>query len=121
MTTARTRSLVITVITVPRRLPAAMAKGSLKAGDDDDTKPLKYLSLDEGLERAKYAKGTAVDAKPSKKRTASKSPLREEKKNSNSYRSLFGSSDEEKEEGAIHEPREITNDLDQQQEDFQAA
>ncbi|KAI9982169.1 hypothetical protein PInf_008060 [Phytophthora infestans] len=74
-----------------------MAKGSLKAGDDDETKPLKYLSLAEGLERAKYAKGTAVDAKPSKKRTASKSPLREEKKNG-----LFGSSDEEKEEGAIH-------------------
>ncbi|KAG2936595.1 hypothetical protein PC117_g11986 [Phytophthora cactorum] len=38
------------------------------------------------------------------------------------YKNLFASySDEEEEEGAVNEPQEISNDLDRQQEDFQAA
>ncbi|KAI9989555.1 hypothetical protein PInf_019840 [Phytophthora infestans] len=99
------------------------AKGTPKAGYDEEEKPRKRLSLADGLARAKTAK--AEGAKPSKKRTASKSPLREKKETGDSNRSLFGSSDEEneeeEEEGAILEPWEITNDPDQQQEDFQAA
>ncbi|POM68485.1 Hypothetical protein PHPALM_15351, partial [Phytophthora palmivora] len=34
---------------------------------------------------------------------------------------LFDSSDEEEEEGAVSEPQEISNDLDEQQERYQAA
>ncbi|POM78369.1 ATP-binding cassette (ABC) Superfamily, partial [Phytophthora palmivora] len=37
------------------------------------------------------------------------------------FRSLFDSSDEEEEEGAVSEPQEISNDLDEQQERYQAA
>ncbi|KAG4038934.1 hypothetical protein PC123_g25508 [Phytophthora cactorum] len=38
------------------------------------------------------------------------------------YKNRFGSdSKEEEEEGAVNEPQEISNDLDRQQEDFQAA
>ncbi|POM72281.1 ABC Superfamily, partial [Phytophthora palmivora] len=37
------------------------------------------------------------------------------------FKSLFDSSDEEEEEGAVSEPREISNDLDEQQERYQAA
>ncbi len=106
--------------------PAVKAKGAPKAGGDEEENPRKRLSLAEGLARAKASK--AEGAKPSKKRTASKYPLREEKETRRSYQSLFGSSDEEEEkeeeeeeEGAIVEPREVSNDLDQQQEDFQAA
>ncbi|POM67906.1 ABC Superfamily, partial [Phytophthora palmivora] len=37
------------------------------------------------------------------------------------FRSLFDSSDEEEEEGAVSKPQEISNDLDEQQERYQAA
>ncbi|POM76067.1 ATP-binding cassette (ABC) Superfamily, partial [Phytophthora palmivora] len=37
------------------------------------------------------------------------------------FKSLFDSSDEEEEEGAVSEPQEISNDLDEQQERYQAA
>ncbi|POM78716.1 LOW QUALITY PROTEIN: Hypothetical protein PHPALM_3726 [Phytophthora palmivora] len=37
------------------------------------------------------------------------------------FKSLFDSSDEEEEEGAVSEPQEIFNDLDEQQERYQAA
>ncbi|ETK89084.1 hypothetical protein L915_06764, partial [Phytophthora nicotianae] len=94
--TACTRSLVNTLITSQSR-----------------------LSLAEGLERAQAAKAAAKEAKHSKKRMASRSPLHEGKE-TNPYYKMFDSSDEE-EEGAIEEPREITNDLDRQQELFQAA
>ncbi|KAF4147444.1 hypothetical protein GN958_ATG03399, partial [Phytophthora infestans] len=57
--------------------PAVKAKGAPKAGGDEEENPRKRLSLAEGLARAKASK--AEGAKPSKKRTASKSPLREEK------------------------------------------
>ncbi|KAI9998256.1 hypothetical protein PInf_002616 [Phytophthora infestans] len=93
--------------------PAVKAKGTPKL-----MKPRKRISLAEGLARAKASK--AEGANPSKKRTTSISPLREEKETGYSNRNLFGSSDEEdeEEEGAIPEPRKITNDLDQRQEDF---
>ncbi|KAI9985914.1 hypothetical protein PInf_024705 [Phytophthora infestans] len=103
--------------------PAVKAKGTTKAGKDEEENPRKRLSLAEGLARAKASK--AEGAKPSKKRTASKSPLREEKETRHSYQSIFDPSDEEEdkeeeeeEEGVIVEPREVSNDLDQQQEDF---
>ncbi|KAI9990048.1 hypothetical protein PInf_020354 [Phytophthora infestans] len=87
---------------VPSESPAVNAKGSLKAGDDEEEKPLKYISLTEGLARAKIAKVAAKDAKPSQKRTASKSPLCEEKTTNYSYRNLFGSSYEEDQEEEYH-------------------
>ncbi|POM77819.1 Hypothetical protein PHPALM_4734, partial [Phytophthora palmivora] len=37
------------------------------------------------------------------------------------FKSLFDSSDEDEEEGAVFEPQEISNDLDEQQEHYQAA
>ncbi|KAI9982501.1 hypothetical protein PInf_008457 [Phytophthora infestans] len=96
--------------------PAVKAKGTPKAGGDEEEKPRKRLSLAEGL--------APEGAKPSKKRMASKSSLHEKKKTRYFHRGLFDSSDEEnekkEEEGAISESRETTNDLDQQQEDFQA-
>ncbi|KAI9983003.1 hypothetical protein PInf_006915 [Phytophthora infestans] len=69
---------------------------------------LKIISLAEGLVTTKAVKAIAKDVKPSRKRTASKSPLRKEKEIGYSYRNLFGSSDEEdqeKEKGANYEPR----------------
>ncbi|KAI9982250.1 hypothetical protein PInf_008149 [Phytophthora infestans] len=87
--------------------PAVKAKGTLKAGGDEEENPRKRLSLAGGLGRAKASK--AEGAKPSKERTASKSPLREEKETQHPYQSIFDSSDEEEEkeeeeeEGAIAE------------------
>ncbi|KAI9985825.1 hypothetical protein PInf_024598 [Phytophthora infestans] len=101
--------------------PAVKAKRTLKAGGDEEENPRKRISLAGGLARAKASK--AEGAKPSKKRTASKSSLREEKETRHSHRGIFDSSDEEEEqeeeeeeEGAIAEPREVTNDLDQQED-----
>ncbi|ETM03262.1 hypothetical protein L917_00492, partial [Phytophthora nicotianae] len=97
--------------------PADEAKGSPNAGGAEGGKPPKNLSLAEGLECAQAAKAAATEAKRSKKRMAS--TLREGKE-SDPYYTMFDSLDEE-EEGAINEPREITNDLDRQQELSQAA
>ncbi|KAF4037396.1 hypothetical protein GN244_ATG10625 [Phytophthora infestans] len=80
--------------------PAVKAKCSSKAGGDEEENSRKRLSLAEGLARAKASK--AEGAEPSKKQ--------EEEKE-----------EEEEEEGAIAEPGEVSNDLDQQQEEFQAA
>ncbi|ETO99806.1 hypothetical protein F441_22770, partial [Phytophthora nicotianae CJ01A1] len=98
--------------------PADEAKGSPNAGSDEGGKSLKNFLIAEGLERAQAAKAAATVAQHSKKRVASRSPLGEGRR-TRPY-SIFDFSDEE-EEGAIYEPREITNDLDRQQELFQAA
>ncbi|POM60856.1 hypothetical protein PHPALM_30231, partial [Phytophthora palmivora] len=47
--------------------------------------------------------------------------LAEEPSIAKGFKSLFDSSDEDEEEGAVSEPREISNDLDEQQERYQAA
>ncbi|KAI9990315.1 hypothetical protein PInf_021125 [Phytophthora infestans] len=66
--------------------PAVKAEGTPKAGADEEEKPRKHLSLAESLARAKAA--IAEGAKLSKKRTASKSPLREKKETGYSYWNL---------------------------------
>ncbi|ETN11672.1 hypothetical protein PPTG_09387 [Phytophthora nicotianae INRA-310] len=93
--------------------PADEAKGSPNAGSDEGGKSLKNFLLAVGLERAQDAKAVVTEAQHSKKRMASRSPLREGRR-TRPY-SIFDFSDEE-EEGAIYEPREITNDFDRQQE-----
>ncbi|ETL42496.1 hypothetical protein L916_06701 [Phytophthora nicotianae] len=74
--------------------PADEAKGSLNAGGDEGGKPLKNLSLAEGLGCAQNAKAAATEAKHSKKRMASRSQLREGKE-TDRYYTMFDSSDEE--------------------------
>ncbi|ETO82641.1 hypothetical protein F444_03240 [Phytophthora nicotianae P1976] len=93
--------------------PVDEVKGSHSADGDEGGKPPKNLSLAEGLERAQAVKAAATEAQHSKKRTTSRSPLREGRR-IRPY-SIIDSSDDE-EDGAIYEPREITNDLDRQQE-----
>ncbi|POM77129.1 Hypothetical protein PHPALM_5534, partial [Phytophthora palmivora] len=44
-----------------------------------------------------------------------------EPSNAKGFRYLFDSSDEDEEEGAVSEPQEISNDLDEQQERYHAA
>ncbi|KAG2974711.1 hypothetical protein PC118_g14370 [Phytophthora cactorum] len=76
---------------------------------DEDEKPrrvLRNLSFSEGRERAQAIKAAAEQRMHTKKRNASRSPRH---------------SEEEEEEGAVNEPQEISNDLDRQQEHFQAA
>ncbi|ETK70652.1 hypothetical protein L915_22021, partial [Phytophthora nicotianae] len=98
--------------------PADEAKGSPNAGSVEGCKPPKNLSLTEGLERAQAALAAATEAKRSKKCMASRSPPHE-RGETDPYYPIFDSSDKE-EEGAIDVPREVTNDLDRQQELFQA-
>ncbi|KAG2881557.1 hypothetical protein PC129_g22340 [Phytophthora cactorum] len=93
---------------------------------DEDEKPrrvLRNLSFSEGRERVQAAKAAAEQSKHTKKRNASRSPRRAALETEvDPYKNLFGSdSEEEEEEGAVNEPQEILNDLDRQQEDFQAA
>ncbi|KAG3196635.1 hypothetical protein PC129_g24662 [Phytophthora cactorum] len=93
---------------------------------DEDDKPrrvLRNVSFSEGRERAQAAKAAAEQSKHAKKRNASRSPRREALETEvDLYKNLFASdSDEEEEEGAVNEPQEISNDLDRQQKDFQAA
>ncbi|KAG3191383.1 hypothetical protein PC128_g10964 [Phytophthora cactorum] len=93
---------------------------------DEGEKPrrvLRNLSFSEGRERAQAAKAAAEQSKHEKKRNASRSPRREALETEvDLYKNLFASdSDEEEEEGAVNEPQEISNDLNRQQEDFQAA
>ncbi|KAG3236770.1 hypothetical protein PI124_g18216 [Phytophthora idaei] len=85
--------------------------------------PGENLPFSEGRERAQAAKAAAEQSKHTKKRNASRSPRREALETEvDPYKNLFGSdSEEEEEEGAVNEPQEISNDLDRQQEDFQAA
>ncbi|KAG2864034.1 hypothetical protein PC113_g4924 [Phytophthora cactorum] len=82
--------------------PADVAMDSSNTRADEDDKPrrvLRNLSFSEGRERTQVAMAAAEHSK---------------------HRMLLDS-DEEEEEGAVNEPQEISNDLDRQQEDFQAA
>ncbi|KAG3233015.1 hypothetical protein PI124_g21907 [Phytophthora idaei] len=106
--------------------PADEAMDSSNTRADEGNKPrrvLRNLSFSEGRERAQAAKAAAEQSKHTKKRNASRSPRREALETEvDPYKDLFASdSDEEEEEGAVNEPQEISNDLDRQQEDFQAA
>ncbi|KAG3083060.1 hypothetical protein PI125_g19833 [Phytophthora idaei] len=105
--------------------PADEAMDSSNTRADEDDKPrcaLRNLSFSEGRERAQAAKAAAELSKHTKKRHTSRSPRREALETEvDPYKDLFASdSDEEKEEGAVNEPQEISNDLDRQQEDLQA-
>ncbi|POM70395.1 ABC Superfamily [Phytophthora palmivora] len=87
--------------------------------------PAKNLILAEGKARAQAAKAasskrTDEGAAAAKKRAAPGSPT-SEPSIAMGFKSLFDSSDEEEEEGAVSEPQEISNDLDEQQERYQAA
>ncbi|POM68947.1 ATP-binding cassette (ABC) Superfamily [Phytophthora palmivora] len=87
--------------------------------------PAKNLTLDEGKARAQAAKAASPKragegAAAAKKRAAPGSPT-SEPSIAKGFKSLFGSSDEDEEEGAVSEPQEISNDLDEQQERYQAA
>ncbi|KAG2966931.1 hypothetical protein PC118_g18877 [Phytophthora cactorum] len=106
--------------------PADEAMDSSNTRADEDDKPRRVhrnLSFSEGRERAQAAKAAAERSKHTKKRHASRSPRREALETEvDPYKDLFASDfDEEEEEGAVNEPQEISNDLDRQQEDFQAA
>ncbi|KAG2874777.1 hypothetical protein PC115_g24070 [Phytophthora cactorum] len=74
-------------------------------------------------EDEKPRRAAAEQSKHAKKRNAFRSPRREVlETGGDTYKNLFGSDSEEKEEeGPINEPQEISNDFDRQQEDFQAA
>ncbi|POM66442.1 ATP-binding cassette (ABC) Superfamily, partial [Phytophthora palmivora] len=83
---------------------------------DTQSSPAKNLTLTEGKARAQVAKAasaTRADEAPG-------SPT-SEPSIAKGFKSLFDSSDEDEEEGAVSEPREISNDLDEQQERYQAA
>ncbi|POM71673.1 ATP-binding cassette (ABC) Superfamily [Phytophthora palmivora] len=87
--------------------------------------PATNLTLDEGKTRAQAAKAASPKragegAAAAKKRAAPGSPT-SEPSIAKGFKSLFGSSDEDEEEGAVTEPQEISNDLDEQQERYQAA
>ncbi|KAG2799202.1 hypothetical protein PC129_g10956 [Phytophthora cactorum] len=106
--------------------PADKAMDSSNTRADEDDKPrraLRNLSFSEGREQAQAAKAAAEQSQHTKKRIASRSSRREALETGvDPYKDLFSSdSDEEEEEGAVNEPQEISNDLDRQQEDFQAA
>ncbi|POM74589.1 ABC Superfamily [Phytophthora palmivora] len=78
--------------------------------------PAKNLTLAEGKARAQAAKAASPkrageDAAAAKKRAAPGSPT-SEPSIAKGFKSLFDSSDEEEEEGAVSEPQEISNDLD---------
>ncbi|KAG3118755.1 hypothetical protein PI124_g20159 [Phytophthora idaei] len=105
--------------------PADEAMGSSNTRADEDEKPRRVLrnrSFSEGHERAQAVKAAVEQYKYTKKRYVFRSPRREAlETGSDPYQNLFGSdSEEEEEEGAVNEPQEISNDLDRQQEDFQA-
>ncbi|KAG2992057.1 hypothetical protein PC120_g22567 [Phytophthora cactorum] len=107
-------------------IPADEAMDSSNTRSDEDDKPrrvLRNLSFSEGRERAQAAKAAAEQIKHINKRIASMSPRREALETGvDPYKDLFASDiDEEEEKGAVNEPQEISNDLDRQQEDFQAA
>ncbi|POM60535.1 ABC Superfamily [Phytophthora palmivora] len=104
--------------------PADDAESS-KAKAASTSSPAKNLTLAEGKARAQAAKAASPKragdgAAAAKKRAAPDSPT-SEPSIAKGFKSLFDSSDEEEEEGAVSEPQEISNDLDEQQERYQAA
>ncbi|POM69776.1 LOW QUALITY PROTEIN: Hypothetical protein PHPALM_13923 [Phytophthora palmivora] len=83
------------------------------------------LTSAEGKARAQAAKAASPKragegAAAAKKRAAPGSPT-SEPSIAKGFKSLFDSSDEEEEEGAVSELQEISNDFDEQQERYQAA
>ncbi|POM60303.1 ATP-binding cassette (ABC) Superfamily [Phytophthora palmivora] len=99
--------------------------GNANADEDSTNSPTKNLTLDECKAQAQAAKAASPKrvgegAAAAKKRAAPGSPT-SEPTIAKGFRSLFVSSDEEEEEGAVFEPQEISNDLDEQQERYQAA
>ncbi|POM68752.1 LOW QUALITY PROTEIN: ATP-binding cassette (ABC) Superfamily [Phytophthora palmivora] len=101
--------------------PADDAESS-EAKAASTSSPAKNLTLTEGKARAHAAKAASPKragegAAAAKKRAAPGSPTTEPSI-AKGFKSLFDSSDEEEEEGA---PQEISNDLDEQQERYQAA
>ncbi|POM59669.1 ABC Superfamily [Phytophthora palmivora] len=102
--------------------PVDDAKSS-EAKAASTSSPAKNLTLTEGKARAQAAQAAspkrAGEGAAAKKRAAPGSPT-SEPSIAKRFRSLFDSSDEEEEEGAVTEPQEI-NDLDVQQERYQAA
>ncbi|POM76210.1 ATP-binding cassette (ABC) Superfamily [Phytophthora palmivora] len=104
--------------------PADDAESS-EAKAASTSSPAKNLTLDEGKARAQAAKAATSKradegAAAAKKRAAPGSPT-SEPSIAKGFKSLFDSSDEDKEEGAVTEPQEISNDLDEQHERYQAA
>ncbi|KAK1939208.1 hypothetical protein P3T76_008592 [Phytophthora citrophthora] len=88
--------------------------------------PVRNLTLDERCERARAILAEKkVPSTDSKKCHASQSPCQAQTRR-NELEEIFGpddvddNDDDEEEEGLIREPQEITNDLDEQQELFQA-
>ncbi|POM79058.1 ATP-binding cassette (ABC) Superfamily [Phytophthora palmivora] len=86
--------------------------------------PAKNLTLDESKTRAQVAKAApskrADEGAAAKKSTTPDSPSRESGF-SKGYHNLFDSSDEDEEEGAVTEHQEISNDIDEQQDRYEAA
>ncbi|POM69490.1 ABC Superfamily [Phytophthora palmivora] len=80
------------------------------------SKAAKSKSKYKAAPRKEVRKEGARDAK----RAAPGSPT-SEPSIAKGFKSLFDSSDEDEEEGAVSEPQEISNDLDEQQERYQAA
>ncbi|POM75794.1 ATP-binding cassette (ABC) Superfamily [Phytophthora palmivora] len=104
--------------------PADGAESS-EAKAASTSSPAMSLTLAEGKARAQAAKAASSKradegAAAAKKRAAPGSPS-SEPSITKGFRSLFDSPDEEEEAGAVSEPQEISNDLDEQQERYQAA
>ncbi|EGZ12585.1 hypothetical protein PHYSODRAFT_248895 [Phytophthora sojae] len=93
-------------------------KSSSDAGSEPKAvSPPKHLTLAQGRERAqasKAAAATKTEEARAKKRPVSTSPRGTSSK-------LFSDSESEDEEGAVHEPKKLSNDLDEQQEQYHAA
>ncbi|KAL3659285.1 hypothetical protein V7S43_015863 [Phytophthora oleae] len=85
----------------------------------DTTPPVRNLTLAEKRQRARAILAEEkVPRTYSKKRHASQSPCQDLAR-SGDFEDIFGPDSEE--EGQVEEPREITDDLDEQQELYQAA
>ncbi|KAK1946304.1 hypothetical protein P3T76_001857 [Phytophthora citrophthora] len=91
-------------------------------GGDTTPPPVRHLTLAEGRERARAILAEEkVPNTNSKKRHASQSPCEDQTRRTE-LEEIFGPDDvDDEEEGLIREPQEITNDLDEQQELFEAA
>ncbi|POM60738.1 ABC Superfamily [Phytophthora palmivora] len=87
--------------------------------------PVKSLTLAEVKARAQAAKAAsskrADEGGAAAKKRAAPDSRTSEPSIAKGFKSLFDSSDEEGEEGAVSEPQEISNDLDEQQERYQDA
>ncbi|POM66941.1 RNA-directed DNA polymerase [Phytophthora palmivora] len=108
----------------PQDTPVDDAESS-EAKAASTSSPAKSLTLAEGKARAQAAKAASPKragegAAAAKRRAAPGSPTSEPSIAKGS-RSLFDSSDEGEEEGSVSEPQEISNDLDAQQERYQAS